>query len=250
MDNHERGGLIAKLRKEAGYTQKSLADALYVSDKAVSKWERGLCMPDASLLTRLSALLDVDVEYLISGCRPYGDKKWCGIIRCDDLDHEVAGKPLVHYLLSYFLLVGITDVSIFTKDREFARNQDFRQYGLNVIWNRSFDDRRSVVVFDKFFLFGANITRYFQNFLTSSHNVIPVLDGRELPIAFTDEPKFSWAWHKKTCERKSMGRGITCLPLKTPEEIADASAFIGIYEKYHQKRIADLAEIAQNRGLV
>ena len=40
----------ALLRKEKGMTQKELAEKLYVSDKAVSKWERGLSLPDIALL--------------------------------------------------------------------------------------------------------------------------------------------------------------------------------------------------------
>ena len=43
------GSFLAQLRREKGMTQKELAACLYVSDKAVSKWERGLSVPDISL---------------------------------------------------------------------------------------------------------------------------------------------------------------------------------------------------------
>lgn len=50
MDNKKTGELILKLRTEKSLTQKQLAELLSVSDKAVSKWERGQGLPDISLL--------------------------------------------------------------------------------------------------------------------------------------------------------------------------------------------------------
>lgn len=68
INNENFGLFLAGLRKEKGYTQKALAQKLFVSDKAVSKWERGLSMPDISLLVPLSELLDVTVTELLE-CR-------------------------------------------------------------------------------------------------------------------------------------------------------------------------------------
>ena len=56
------GRFIAQLRREKGLTQKALAAQLHLTDKAVSKWERGLACPDITLLPVLAALLDVSVE--------------------------------------------------------------------------------------------------------------------------------------------------------------------------------------------
>ncbi len=42
MNNNQIGKFITKLRKEKGLTQRELGDILYVTDKAISKWERGL----------------------------------------------------------------------------------------------------------------------------------------------------------------------------------------------------------------
>lgn len=67
MDNIKTGNLIKELRKEKGMTQKDLADKLHITDRAVSKWERGLCAPDISLLEPLSEILEVKVTDLISG---------------------------------------------------------------------------------------------------------------------------------------------------------------------------------------
>ena len=67
MDNVKIGQLIYRLRKENRLTQLQLAEQLGVSDKAVSKWERGMGCPDVSLLTDLSNIFHVDLEKLLSG---------------------------------------------------------------------------------------------------------------------------------------------------------------------------------------
>lgn len=67
MDCKKVGDFICKLRKEQGLTQKQLADAMHISDRAVSKWERGLGCPDVSLLGQLSSLLNVNIENILSG---------------------------------------------------------------------------------------------------------------------------------------------------------------------------------------
>ena len=67
MDTTKIGELICTLRKEKGLTQVQLAERLNVSDKAVSKWERGLGCPDVSLLARRSQVFAVDLEKLLAG---------------------------------------------------------------------------------------------------------------------------------------------------------------------------------------
>lgn len=67
MDNRKVGELIRKLRKENHLTQVQLAEKLHVSDKTISKWERGAGSPEVSLMTELSHIFEVDIENLISG---------------------------------------------------------------------------------------------------------------------------------------------------------------------------------------
>ena len=67
MDNEKIGKLIYGLRKERNMTQLQLAEILHISDKTVSKWERGQGCPDISLLVDLSRVLGVDMEKLLSG---------------------------------------------------------------------------------------------------------------------------------------------------------------------------------------
>lgn len=67
MDIKKIGSLIAGLRKEKNMTQRELAEQLNVSDKTISKWERGLGCPDISLLQDLSCALEVDLAKLLAG---------------------------------------------------------------------------------------------------------------------------------------------------------------------------------------
>lgn len=61
------GKHIAELRKKKNYTQKNLGDILDVSDKTVSKWEKGVAAPDITILHSLATTLDVTIEELLSG---------------------------------------------------------------------------------------------------------------------------------------------------------------------------------------
>ena len=67
MDCKKVGKLIFDLRKEKNLTQKQLADAINISDKTVSKWERGMGCPDVSLLHELSDVLNVNIEKILLG---------------------------------------------------------------------------------------------------------------------------------------------------------------------------------------
>lgn len=254
MNLVETGELIAKLRKEAGYTQASLAKALNITDKAVSKWERGNGLPDASLLPQVAKLLDCDMDILISGLADYKEHEWNGLLILDDEEISTStmiyDKPLLHYLLSYFLLVGITTVDIKTDpgNYDYIRGLHLEQYGFEISFSHTIR-ANTMVVYDKALMFGANLTRMFQSFMAmEDKNIIPVVDDREVPIGFahyTNEPKVI----RKTAERKKMTRGMVYLPLRTKEEVKDASEFVRIYQQYHNIKIADLQEIAEKRGI-
>lgn len=65
IDREKSGRFIAQLRREQGLTQKELAEKLFISDKAVSKWETGVSIPDTSLLVPLSKILGISVTELL-----------------------------------------------------------------------------------------------------------------------------------------------------------------------------------------
>ena len=67
MDTVKIGRYIAGKRKALGLTQKQLAEKLGMSDKSVSKWERGVCMPDISVYTELCEILGISINEFIAG---------------------------------------------------------------------------------------------------------------------------------------------------------------------------------------
>lgn len=87
IDKEKFGAFVAQLRKEQGMTQKDLAQKVYVSDKAVSKWERGLSMPDITLLIPLSQTLGITVMELLECQRMEQTAMDSG--RVEELMHKV-----------------------------------------------------------------------------------------------------------------------------------------------------------------
>lgn len=67
MDVIKIGKFISLKREEKGITQSELAEKLCISDRAISKWENGICLPDASNMLVLCEILDITINDLFSG---------------------------------------------------------------------------------------------------------------------------------------------------------------------------------------
>ena len=67
MDLIKIGKYIAGKRKGLGLTQKQLAEKLGMSDKSISKWERGVCLPDVSVYMELCAILGISINEFLAG---------------------------------------------------------------------------------------------------------------------------------------------------------------------------------------
>ncbi len=67
MDQNKIGKFISECRKKKGLTQNNIAQKLGVTDKSVSKWERGICLPDVSLFQELCKILDISLNELFAG---------------------------------------------------------------------------------------------------------------------------------------------------------------------------------------
>ena len=67
MDQIKIGKFIQEKRKEKKLTQSELAEKLNITDRAISKWENGICLPDASTMPELCNLLNITINDLFSG---------------------------------------------------------------------------------------------------------------------------------------------------------------------------------------
>ena len=67
MDQIKIGRFIAERRKKANLTQMQLSEKLSITDKAISKWERGIAMPDTSIMLKLCDILGISVNELLCG---------------------------------------------------------------------------------------------------------------------------------------------------------------------------------------
>ena len=67
MDQEKIGRFIQEKRKEKKITQSDLAEKLNITDRAVSKWENGICLPDAGTMPELCKILNISINDLFSG---------------------------------------------------------------------------------------------------------------------------------------------------------------------------------------
>ena len=77
MTNKSMAEVISSRRKELGMTQKDLAEKLNITDKAVSKWERGIACPDTAAIPKLAQILGISLEELMDAepaRKPGGEK--------------------------------------------------------------------------------------------------------------------------------------------------------------------------------
>lgn len=110
MDQKATGQFILELRKEKGFTQKQLADAIGVSDKAVSKWETGNGMPDTGLLLPLCNTLDITVNELLSATRlqeeEYSLRAENNIIQLLNENRKADIFSILKAILGFALIIG------------------------------------------------------------------------------------------------------------------------------------------------
>ena len=105
MDQLKIGRFIAECRKKQGLTQASLAEKLGITDRAVSKWETGKSLPDASIMLDLCSVLSITVNDLLSGevvsMNDYKEKYEQNLIKMKK-DKEATDK----HLLALEVLIG------------------------------------------------------------------------------------------------------------------------------------------------
>lgn len=249
------GNIIAELRREAGYTQKMLAEALNITDKAISKWERGLSMPDVSLLPRLSTLLDADIELLLQEETSGLHKEWLGLIDLrdfhGDMSQTVYDKPMVYYILAHYLLLGIRDIYLLVCEK----GQDWISWEF---WNRigvrfitCFDElpkKNFMIMRSPCFLFGSDLTRRFQAAMSTGQvtklcpewDITPFLFcPMEYSFMYLKNPMYLY----ENATVKTLGRGMVCMPMESADQINDISSFVRMYQASTGLRLQDVIEI-------
>lgn len=115
MNQMEIGLFIAKCRKEKELTQAQLAEKLNITDRAVSKWETGKCMPDSSIMLELCGILGITVNELLSGeevgmeyAENYQKKAEENLIALKRRDENNLSKNMVvSIILSAAFIIGI-----------------------------------------------------------------------------------------------------------------------------------------------
>lgn len=272
------GRNLALLRKKAGYTQASLSDILGITDKAVSKWERGIASPDISLLPKLSVLLDTDIDSLLFGRPNYRQHRWKGVLVINNISLSfIYGKPIVYYLLSNFLLVGIKNILVIGKNCKDLLS-DGQQWGIELLYDENdlgnallrhpeFVDGGTMFIYGNCLIYGAGLTRRYQTLMNIEDAVnVCSFTGRYLPISFCSP--YGWKISKpyickwgdgkdmsKTffdlfkCERR-LDRGSVCLSLDTIDEQIEAARYIQFLKQSQSEIVGDLHEIALSRGFI
>ena len=130
MDALETGKRIQELRKAHGWTQKELAERLCVTDKSVSKWERGLNYPDMALLEPLAKALDTTVVELLGIENAPEEEKLEAVTAVAVEDTEQLKKEMRNR--SFIILIN----GIVWLVSQFALGSMLYHYGINDVWTR------------------------------------------------------------------------------------------------------------------
>lgn len=144
ISNEKFGRFVSELRKEKKLTQKELAEQLYVTDKTVSKWERGLSMPNVALLIPIAEVLNVTVTELLRGERIIKDERIAvseveGLVvgsldlKLQDTLRQQKRNWALAFLICCLLVVGEA-ILLFISDLTFDRKDVLAVTGLMLVF--------------------------------------------------------------------------------------------------------------------
>lgn len=269
MDTKRVGKSISFLRSNYGLTQKDLAMHLGVTDKAVSRWERGVGAPDISLLSKLSIVLDTDIESILEGNLSQHEQSWSGILKLDYDEGINAGtliynKCAVCYQLSLLMLAGIKEIHVCGKSKDIDIAYDIigngERYGINVDYERmdKLGESKSAVgtmlVDGLDFIYGKDVTKCFRRIMNNSRYPINLVNYNKISTSVyfypnTYETKLILSNEAAEIKVQTMERGIITFPIKSNVDVLDASNLVRILEEHQGEAIADLEEIAVRRNM-
>ena len=129
MDQIKIGNFIAERRKSVNLTQMQLAELLSVTDRAVSKWERGKCMPDSSIMLKLCELLKITVTDLLTGeiinMENHDLKKEQALLELvkqkEQNDKQLLALEIVIGTISVLFLLSLTFIAAYLQMQDWLR---------------------------------------------------------------------------------------------------------------------------------
>ena len=129
MNQIKIGKFIAECRKNKKITQAQLAEKLNITDRAVSKWENGKSIPDASIMLELCNILEINVNELLSGERinmeNYNLKAEENLLKMkkqkEEADKRLLSMEIVIGVLSMIILLSLTFIASFIEMADWTR---------------------------------------------------------------------------------------------------------------------------------
>ena len=129
MDQIKIGRFIAECRKRRQLTQMQLAEKLNITDRAVSKWERGKAMPDASIMLELCRILHITVNDLLNGevvtmenYQKQSEKLLLEMAKQkEESDKRLLSLEIVIGIFAIIILLGFTGVAAFVPMADWLR---------------------------------------------------------------------------------------------------------------------------------
>ena len=259
MDALKTGRSIAFLRKRYHMTQRQLANYLHISDKAVSKWERGLAIPDVSLWGKLSIILDTDIESILEGNISSFDVRWNGVLEMDypqgvEASTLLYDKPAVYLQLSYFMLVGITNIRIRGKDSDvgWAKTylKDGKPLGIKLCYEDKKDREENIAgimrVHGLSFLYGKDLTKSFRRILYGEQFSYMLENHKGVPLGI----QFNRGKNVYEMTKLRLDRGILAFPIQSYQDLFTAANMIQLIQQSMHENVYSLSEIAYRRGLI
>lgn len=266
------GKTIAILRRRKGLRQKDIAEKLGITDKAVSKWERGLSAPDISFLNRLAVLLDTDIENIISGNIYTNSTHWKGVLLLKYPENihassELAGHPLIYMCLTCFFLAGIKDIIMTGPEEELRFAKHELEEKLPETVNITFQHEAVLNPGEKFLiecspvvLYGKDLTRIIERAMASETPVrlvnnymkepmVPLAifpDGVKEQINIGSDPGTLAKLISKT-KQVEIERGIISIPIESSEALETADNYMKALTDVLKDRPDDIVKILKAR---
>ena len=137
MNIEKIGNIIATRRRDLGYTQDQLGEILCVSGKAVSKWERGLSLPDGALFGKIAVALKISIDQLLSGNLDDISRSSNALSSSEDIAHKSFLSPL-EVDLSENKNLGFVSPFLFGNNLEHTRSSVCGGLSAQILRNRKF----------------------------------------------------------------------------------------------------------------